>query len=1133
MAANVKPIQAVCHHDPPGIFQQLTGMEISPLRISVNRSPGMSTTQYGRGYRYNFVTFMPHHADVARKLLILLFLCWSMPDASGQLDQYHPEIINEVSGLSSRVTICFLQDHRGYLWIGTADGLNRYDGYSFRVYKNVPGDTASIIGNFISALAEDQDQCIWAGQSLGGLSCFNPRTGKFTNYTNQANDPSSIPPSAVTALMIDRHNDLWVATGSYALSKFNRKTGTFSHYPQLPDIDPAYPESSRKRYNSIYGIHEAADGLFWLFTHNGLYTFDPATGTFKSVREKPVVPFQWRDDLFTSFVPDHDQGFWMGSWGGGLTYFNKKTKQWKNFKYSMSYPASGTHNIVTGLQWKSKNELWLTTSDKAYGIFHTERGEFEFLSADRLNEVSAPKRYGRIFADRSGNTWFSHEKGISLLRSNANVFKLIPFPVSHSDNGSFYGVPKILYDSIHQLTFVATTLADGLYVINEKTGERKNFKFGIAKNEELLLIVSDIIQDHKGNVWIATRDFLYTFDFKNFRLVEIPQPPKDTSLVVSSYFYKMAEDSMGQIWIITLRSGIFKLDPQTFKYTSYTKHEGGEGGPVSNRINGIAMDKSGHWWFGLGSEGICIYLPEKNKFISFRHDKNDPQSLVNDLVQDMASDPDGNIWVATLSGISKVTGYGGERLQAKNYTPDQGLVSEYITEIESDYSGRIWFSSAVGLGVLSPAENKIKYFSTRHGLTDDYSNFTIHMMPDGNMYVHTFGGYIRFIPEHMLLPEAIPDVAINAFKIFDRENIVDFSQTINLSYSDNFFSFDFASINFSDPEKIKYAYQLAGFDKDWIYCDNRRYASYTNLNGGDYLFRVKAANSDLIWGAPVSVKIHIDGPYWKKPWFVISTVLFFTLIIYLIYRLRIRSIRKTEALKTAFNKKIAEVEMRALRAQMNPHFIFNCLNSINRYIVKSDAQTASLYLTKFSKLIRLILDNSEGKNVMLSQELEALKLYIEMEALRFDHKFTYQIELAEGVSVDTIEVPPLIIQPYVENAIWHGLLHKETAGKLLISIHTERDMLVCKIEDNGVGREKAKEFKSKSATSRKSMGMKITEDRISILNEHASEKSSVEIVDLTDANGNAAGTCVIINIQMHHETAHHLADEKAEAKTVF
>jgi len=223
--------------------------------------------------------------------------------------------------------------------------------------------------------------------------------------------------------------------------------------------------------------------------------------------------------------------------------------------------------------------------------------------------------------------------------------------------------------------------------------------------------------------------------------------------------------------------------------------------------------------------------------------------------------------------------------------------------------------------------------------------------------------------------------------------------------------------------------------------------------------------------------------------------------------------KQAQMILMSTQQKMAEVEMQALRAQMNPHFIFNCLNSINRYIVKSDQTTASLYLTKFAKLMRLILDNSNSKNVILSNELEALRLYIEMEALRFDKKFSYEIKVEANLGPDTIEVPPLIIQPYVENAIWHGLLHKEDDGHLSIRLSMAGEsMLQCIIEDNGIGREKAKELKSKTATSRKSLGMQLTESRLGLLNKYAQVNASVEIIDLQNGGHQALGTKVILKI---------------------
>jgi LytS/YehU family sensor histidine kinase len=216
-------------------------------------------------------------------------------------------------------------------------------------------------------------------------------------------------------------------------------------------------------------------------------------------------------------------------------------------------------------------------------------------------------------------------------------------------------------------------------------------------------------------------------------------------------------------------------------------------------------------------------------------------------------------------------------------------------------------------------------------------------------------------------------------------------------------------------------------------------------------------------------------------------------------------------MKAALKEKLAEMEMKALRAQMSPHFIFNSLNSINRYIVKSDPETASSYLTKFSKLMRLILENSNHKIITLEQELSALKLYIELEALRFNHKFRYVLHIDENVDASSIGVPPMIVQPFVENAIWHGLLQKEDTGELSIDVRRNDDVIQFMIEDNGIGRKKAQELKSKSISLEKSFGLKITTDRLKMANNN-SDLSHVEIVDLHDEAGQPSGTKVILRI---------------------
>ena len=362
-----------------------------------------------------------------------------------------------------------------------------------------------------------------------------------------------------------------------------------------------------------------------------------------------------------------------------------------------------------------------------------------------------------------------------------------------------------------------------------------------------------------------------------------------------------------------------------------------------------------------------------------------------------------------------------------------------------------------------------------------------------------------------------PPIAFTSFKIFGKETALPENNTadvpLQLNYTQNMLSFEFAALNYTVPQKNQYAYKLEGADKDWTYSGSGRQATYSNLSGGSYVFHVKASNNDGVWNEKgKSIFIHITPPFWKTAWFRILIIVIIVVMAYLFYRRRITHIKKEEEKKTVFNKQLAGIEMKALKAQMNPHFIFNCMNSINSYILENDKKTASDYLTKFSTLIRLILENSDKQKINLDDELAMLKTYLQLEQNRLDNKFDYHIEVDASIKTIAFEIPPLILQPFIENAIWHGLVHKTERGKININIRNEPNLLICIIEDNGIGRSKAALLKEQQVINHHSMGMKVTEDRLRILNQLNLERPSVTITDLFTETSEPSGTRVEIVI---------------------
>ncbi|MEZ4930806.1 MAG: histidine kinase [Saprospiraceae bacterium] len=315
-----------------------------------------------------------------------------------------------------------------------------------------------------------------------------------------------------------------------------------------------------------------------------------------------------------------------------------------------------------------------------------------------------------------------------------------------------------------------------------------------------------------------------------------------------------------------------------------------------------------------------------------------------------------------------------------------------------------------------------------------------------------------------------------------------------------------------NPEIQEVQYQLQGIHSNWINAENRNYASFAKVGGGNYTFKIRSRTIGGEWGTENKIKIKIDPPFWDTWWFYILAFLSALFVVFFFYSYRVKKIKEQEELKSQFQLQLAEVEMKALRAQMNPHFLFNCLNSIKLFIVENDIKSASTYLTKFAKLIRLILQNSKNKFVTLADEMEALKLYIEMEKMRFSNQFEFSIQIDPTLNIASIEIPPLIIQPYVENAIWHGLTRADRPNRLTISISQIDNKLQCIIEDNGIGREASFKSNNHRRNKKLSMGMEITENRLSLTNELFNMKTVVNIEDLKNQDGTAAGTRVVLTV---------------------
>lgn len=993
------------------------------------------------------------------------------------------ELITEREGLPFNTINNLVFDDRGFLWVGGNHSLARYDGYTFLEVPLRDSSANSFSNSIITSIAKDSKGMIWIGCFKGRVFRFNPVTLE-TDFYPILDKPST---SLTTTVYGDKIGNVWCFIENIGLYRYDGKTfafvGPLDNLPQQGLAQPWF-------YNRMGSFYEDEPGNLWMASSNGIYKLH--TNPVRIEHLSSLSDDVNRPAFLHQMVSDQQGGFWCSTYGAGLIHYNPKTNQHKGYLFEEGFP--GTSNIIYGMARKSDHELWISSS--GLGVFDETTKSFSFYY-DR-NDVNISMSSFSMVQRDDGTIWLVTDKGLLKCSPSQNKFNYHKVTVTHTDNRGYYGVSEVLDDRRTGRRIVATSFADGLHVY-DANGKRTIISFPLHPQGEPYRIIRDIMQDREGKILVLTRDQLFelTDDNKLKQLQGLNELlPKSTV----PFFYKIMQSASGDYWVGSSRNGLFHFDKRSGKWRLFSGDEVNT--LASKRVFGIEEDSEGNIWIAHPLDGISILNPSTGKWSYLKHEETG--GLVSNIFTDLSQSPDGKMLFSTFEGLSVID---GKTRVIKNFSESSDLFNRSIFSAMADSVGNIWALTDRGLVVLNAEGKMQRDFSARDGLKGLYNAFSLRRL--GNqMQICTYQGFYLFNPEYALKPVENDDPLFITGITNQNEDLAGFGipNEINISHTENSLSIQYALLNFLGRNKNHYRYKMEGLDENWIESYSNS-VNYSGLPSGDYTFRVQSIDGKT----ETSLKVSVSTPFWKQVWFKLFVVAIAAFLIYLLYKLRLDQIRKEEKLKLDFNKQLADVEMKALKAQMSPHFIFNSLNSINRYIVKSEPEKASLYLTKFSKLIRLILDNSNSKVISLEQELISLKLYIELEALRFNDKFSYAINVNKELNPLSIGVPPMIIQPFIENAIWHGLLHKDTPGRLLVSIDRFGHGLQCVIEDDGVGRKKAGELKSKSVNKEKSYGMKITADRLSMLNGE-SKISSVEIIDLEDERGQPSGTKVIVKI---------------------
>jgi ligand-binding sensor domain-containing protein/signal transduction histidine kinase len=815
------------------------------------------------------------------------------------IQDYTFERISQEHGLSQSTVYAILQDSRGFMWFGTQDGLNRYDGYNFVVYKHSQVDSNSLSDNWILCIYEERSQpgVLWVG-TQNGLNRFDTITNRFIRFKHDPDDTTSLSHNFVRAICEGSAGGLWIGTDGGGLNRFDRQSGRFKRYQS----DPKNPSSLGN--NRITSIYEDDEGLLWIGTlGGGLNCLDPRTEKFIHYLSDPENP----ESISSNHVmciyrdPDREATLWVGTYSGGLNRFDLHKKICTRFEYDATNSQGIGAPRVFSIRSDKSGILWLGTFEGGVNRFDPENNLFTHFKNDPLQPQSLSANFVRsLFIDQSGNLWAGTHLG-GLNKIDLKPKKFLHYQHDPADTASLrHNIVNAISEDVRGNLWVGTNIGLDKLPPGGRAFEHVALNPKSAPGKDSY--VTSIWLENSNTIWIGTiGEGLLKYNpttsaikyFKNDPL----RPMLSDNRVNALYHSRK-----NMVWVGTWNGlNVFDLAAGTFRVFRRDPQNSNSLG--HNEILCISEDRHGNLWVGTNGGGLNKYDPASGRFTRFTHDAQVPGSLSHDIVNTIFEDADGTLWVGTSDGLNR---FDEQYQRFTNYFEEDGLPNNKICAILGDEQGHLWISTWGGIARFSPQlphGRQFRNYDQADGLQGkSFREGAAYRSPTGETFFGGIHGLNRFFPEHVLDTPAPPRVVITTFKVFDQTAKLDTSisaiKTITLSYRDDFFSFEFVALDYTSPEANRYAYKMEGFDGNWIYSGTRRYASYTNLNAGEYVFRVKGSNKDGIWNnADTSIRIIITPPFWESWWFRLLAAMAFVGMLAAIYRYRVSHLLAVERLR--------------------------------------------------------------------------------------------------------------------------------------------------------------------------------------------------------------------------------------------
>ena len=1023
------------------------------------------------------------------RLLYCFLCCFSALAGSAQIiDEKHFVSYTTKDGLSNNNCFAITQDAYGYIWIATAKGLNRFDGTTFQQFYSDSSQNSLPIDFIFKLRWLDKEQL--AAVTHSGLHIMNSRTLQHRNII--------IPPDSLKTLLplnraldayADKRGNIFIATatGFYQFNSKDELVFRYDHYSRK------YVEEKKTAAFAINIIPLEENILLISTFTKGPYLF--------YIDQKDLHPVGKNDDIFyqqigvsgkTVTVPHHDENSFSS------LVAEEEKFSWFDIRHKtislIKAPFTISEKIDGGVGPKlvRLNDTLFALNSKLSGFylvrFDAAADTYEILPQLHFKDIFC----NSFFIDKNEQLWIATTNGLYREKKSASLIQLAKM------SSSFTGEIQSLALSNNKL-FIGTQ-GEGLLIFGSDSLKQIG-KLDFTLQRKTLRypnFILQVIPVHRDTIYAAIPGLW--INTRNLTAGTIPLSSIDTSYQAVDLLFK---DSRNNIYIKKGEQNIFYY--RSSHDNSYTVLDyRSDLAKLGFDVTGMAEDPEGNIWFsGLGMMRFN-YKAKKIDFLldSFPSIKTPRKGITSNLVFDRS---------VIYFGVSAngLMIYDQQQKRFSQLTRTDGLPDNNVLALHL-HNGKLWMATESGLACYDLATKKISSFGTADGIPS-YTG-TSYLLYYDSVHQQLYGAFnntiFRFDPDKLIKNNKPPIFSIESIVIAGKETIYHPADKIKLSYKQNSIVLNMAAVNFDDANEQQFAYRfIKNGDEAWLPLGSQRSIIFNDLSANDHRLQVKAFIRNQSWPDQIKeINILISPPFWQTAWFIGLVVVTLAGLAFYLHRKRINHITQ----KANIDKLLAQTEMKALHVQMNPHFIFNCLNSIREMILQKENEQASLYLSKFARLIRITLNQSAKQFVSLTDTIDYLERYIEMEKIRSSH-FTFKIEIANELNPDNIMVPPMLIQPFIENAIWHGASHKKNMN-IDISFSKKGNELICLVEDNGIGIEESLKRKEDIAHE-PSLAIANIRQRIGLLNEKYNLQSTIKIEDKSTLSvNNGTGTIVTLHL---------------------